>query len=155
MCPPPGAADPPDMRRLAAAALCLAVLAPAAGASATIKPARGMSGVVLGMSPAQVQGKLGRPVVKSGGKWYYPTLHVTFRAARVVELTTTKKAERLSNGLGIHSSEGQLRTAFPQIRCAAWTIFRRCRLGSGAPGSRVTDFMLARGRVFQITIARV
>ena len=143
------------MRRFAAAALGLAILALAPSASATIKPARGMSGISLGMTPAQVQAKLGRPVVKSGAKWYYPTLHVTFRARRVAELTTTKKAERLSNGLGIHSSEGQLQTAFPQIRCAVWTIFRRCRLGSGAPGSRVTDFMLARGRVFQITIARL
>jgi hypothetical protein len=143
------------MRRLAAAALCLSCLALAAGASATIKPARGMAGVMLGMSPAQVQAKLGRPVVKSGGRWYYPTVHVTFRAARVVELTTTKKAERLSNGIGIHSTEGQVQTAFPQAKCAVWTIFRRCRLGSGARGSRVTDFILARGRVFQITIARL
>lgn len=141
------------MRRIAAAALIS--LALAASASATIKPARGMSGITLGMTPAQVQGKLGRPVVKSGPRWYYPTVHVTFRGARVAELTTAKKAERLSNGLGIHSSEGQLQTAFPQIRCAVWTIFRRCRLGTGVPGSRVTDFMLARGRVFQITIARL
>jgi outer membrane protein assembly factor BamE (lipoprotein component of BamABCDE complex) len=143
------------MRRLAAAAVCLISLALAAGASATIKPARGMSGITLGMTPAQVQGKLGRPVVKSGGRWYYPTVHVTFRGGRVVELTTTKKVERLSNGIGIHSSEGQVQTAFPQARCAVWTIFRRCRLGTGAPGSRVTDFILARGRVFQITIARL
>jgi hypothetical protein len=143
------------MRRLAAAALCVISLAVAMGASATIKPAQGMAGVMLGMKPAQVQGKLGRPVVKSGGRWYYPTVHVTFRGARVVELTTTKKAERLSNGIGIHSTEGQVQTAFPQAKCAAWTIFRRCRLGSGAPGSRVTDFILARGRVFQITIARI
>jgi hypothetical protein len=142
------------MRRLAAAALCLS-LALAAEASATIKPARGIAGVMLGMSPAQVQAKLGRPVVKSGGRWYYPTVHVTFRGARVVEVTTTKKAERLSNGIGIHSTEGQVQTAFPQARCAVWTIFRRCRLGSGARGSRVTDFILARGRVFQITIARL
>jgi hypothetical protein len=143
------------MRRLAAAALCLVALPLAAGASATIKPAHGMAGVVLGMSPAHVQAKLGRPVVRSGGRWYYPTVHVTFRGARVAELTTTKKAERLSNGLGIHSTERQLRAALPQIRCAAWTIFRRCRLGRSARGSRVTDFILARGRVFQITIARL
>lgn len=143
------------MRRLAAAALCFTALALAASATATIKPARGMAGVVLGMSPPQVQAKLGRPVVRSGGRWYYPTVQVTFRGTRVAELTTTKKTERLSNGLGIHSTERQLRAALPRIRCAAWTIFRRCRLGSGAPGSRVTDFVLARGRVFQITVARL
>jgi outer membrane protein assembly factor BamE (lipoprotein component of BamABCDE complex) len=143
------------MRRLAAAAVVFVALAVVGSASATIRPARGMSGVTLGMTAAQVQAKLGRPVVKSAGRWYYPTVTVAFRARRVVELTTTKSVERLSNGLGIHSSEAQLRSAFPQVRCAAWSLFRRCRLGTEAPGSRVTDFILARGRVFQITIARL
>jgi hypothetical protein len=140
------------MRRLAAAALCFASLALAAGASATIKPARGMSGVTLGMTPAQVQAKLGSRVLKSGRRWYYPALTLTFRGARVVEITTRKMHLRLSNGLGVRSTERQLRAAFPQIRCEAWTIFRRCRLGTGA---RVTDFLVDRGRVTQITIALI
>jgi hypothetical protein len=143
------------MRRLAAAALVLAALALPAGASATIKPARGMSGVTLGMTPAQVQAKLGARVLKSGPRWYYPTLTLTFRGGRVVELTTRKMYERLANGLGIRSTERQLRAAFPRIRCEAWTIFRRCRLGSDAKGSPVTDFIVDRGRVTQITIARI
>ena len=51
------------MRCLTAAALAALILA--AAATATIKPARGMSGITLGMTPTQVAAKLGRPVGKS------------------------------------------------------------------------------------------
>jgi hypothetical protein len=141
------------MRRFAAAALAALVLAGAAGA--TIKPGRGMSGLSLGMTPAQVQAKLGRPIGKAGGRWYYARVWVGFRSRRVVELTTTRSTERLANGLGVDSSEAQLRSAFPQIKCAAASPFRRCRLGSGERGTRVTDFLLGHGRVLQITIEQL
>ena len=126
-----------------------------AGASATIKPSRGMSGIALGMTPAQVQAKLGRPGAKAPGRWYYPRLWVGFRGLRVVEVTTVRSAERLANGLGVDSTEAQVRAALPQVSCAAVVPFRRCRLGSSAPGSRVTDFMIGRGRVLQITIQQL
>jgi hypothetical protein len=138
------------MRCLAAAALAAMILA--AAATATIKPARGMSGLVLGMTPAQVAAKLGRPVGKSRTRWYYPRVWVGFRGRRVVEVTTTRSTERLANGLGVDSSESEVRAAFPQAQCAPAGTFRRCRLGSGAPDSRVTDFMIGRGRVLQVTI---
>jgi hypothetical protein len=141
------------MRRVAAAALAALVVAGAAGA--TIKPGRGMSGLVLGMTPAQVQAKLGRPIGKGGGRWYYARVWVGFRSRRVVELTTTRSSERLVNGLGVDSSESQLRSAFPQIKCAAASPFRRCRLGSGERGTRVTDFLLGHGRVLQVTIQQL
>jgi hypothetical protein len=114
-----------------------------------------MSGLSLGMTPAQVAAKLGRPVGKSRTRWYYPRVWVGFRGRRVVELTTTRSTERLANGLGVDSSEAQLRAAFPQAQCSAAGTFRRCRLGSGAPGTRVTDFMVGRGRVLQITILQL
>ena len=133
------------MRRLLAAALAALCLAGAAGA--TIKPGRGMSRVELGMTAAQVQAKLGRPVGKGGWKWYYPRVTVTFRNRRVVELMTTRSTERLANGLGVDSSEAELRRAFPRVKCAAIPPFhRRCRLGTGAPGSRVTDFIVGTTR---------
>ena len=71
------------MRCLAAAALAALILA--AAATATIKPARGMSGVVLGMTPTQVAAKLGRPVGKSRTRWYYARVWIGFRAGRAVE----------------------------------------------------------------------
>ena len=135
--------------------LCFMALGFVAGTSATIKPARGMSGISLGMTPAQVQAKLGRPIGKGGGRWYYARVWVGFRSRRVVELTTTRSTERLANGLGVDSSEAQIRAAFPQVKCAAAVPFRRCRLGSGAPGTRATDFMLGHGRVLQVTVLQL
>lgn len=144
------------MRRFAAAASCVLSLAVVAGASATIKPGRGMSGVSLGMTAAQVQAKLGRPVAKGGWRWYYARVTVTFRARRVVELTTRRGTERLANGLGVDSTEQQLRAAFPRAQCAPWSRYRLCRLGSGAPGSRVTDFLIGTtGRAIYVTIAQL
>jgi len=129
------------------AAVALAALIVAATATATIKPGRGMSRVELGMTASQVQAKLGRPVGKGGWKWYYPRVTVTFRNRRVVELVTTRSTERFANGLGVDSSEAEVRRTFPRVRCAPMPPFyRRCRLGTGAPGSRVTDFILGTAR---------
>jgi hypothetical protein len=133
------------MRRFLAAALAALCLAGAAGA--TIKPGRGMSRVELGMTPAQVQTKLGRPVAKGGWKWFYARVTVTFRNRRVVELMTTRSTERFANGLGVDSSESEVRATFPQVKCSAMPPFyRRCRLGTGAPKSRVTDFIIGTTR---------
>jgi hypothetical protein len=135
------------MRRFAAAALCFAVLAVAGGAFATIKPGRGMSGIELGMTARQVQAKLGRPVGKGNWKWYYARVTVTFRNRRVVELMTTRSAERFANGLGVDSSEAEVRATFPRVQCGPMPPFYRlCRLGSGAPKSRVTEFILGTTR---------
>lgn len=138
------------MRCLAAAALAGLILATAA--QATIKPARGMSGIALGMTAAEVQSKLGRPIGRAGGRWYYARVWIGFRNRRVVELTTTRSTEKLANGLGVDSTERQIRRAFPKAKCSAAGAFRLCRLGTGAPGSRVTDFTIGRGRVLQISV---
>jgi hypothetical protein len=135
------------MRRFAAAALCLAALSLVGAASATIKPGRGMSRVELGMTARQVQAKLGRPVAKGGWKWYYARVTVTFRNRRVVELMTTRSTERFANGLGVDSSEAEVRATFPRAQCGPMPPFyRRCRLGTGAPKSRVTDFIIGTTR---------
>lgn len=134
------------MRRFAAAALCLSALALVAGASATIKPNRGMSGIELGMTASQVQAKLGRPVAKGTWKWYYARVTITFRTRRVVELMTTRSTERFANGLGVDSTEAEVRATFPRSVCAAWSRYRRCRLGSGSPRTRVTDFIIGNTR---------
>jgi hypothetical protein len=146
------------MRRFAAAALVFAAvsLALVAGGSATIKPNRGMSGVELGMTARQVQARLGRPVGKGGWKWYYARVTITFRNRRVVELMTTRSAERFANGLGVDSSEAEVRATFPRAQCAAWSVYRRCRLGTGAPKTRVTDFIIGhRSRVIYVIITQL
>lgn len=131
------------MRRFAAAALCLTFLALAGGATAQIVPGRGMSRLELGMTAAQVQARLGRPVAKANWKWFYARVTVTFRNRRVVELMTTRSTERFANGIGVDSSEAEVRARFPRVQCSAMPPFyRRCRLGTGAPRSRVTDFVI-------------
>jgi hypothetical protein len=133
------------MRRLCALALAALCLAGAAGA--TIKPGRGMSRVELGMTAAQVQARLGRPVARGVWKWHYARVTVAFRNRRVVELMTTRSTERFANGLGVDSTESQVRGAFPRVKCAPMPPFyRRCRLGTGAPKTRVTDFIIGTTR---------
>lgn len=146
------------MRRFAAGvlALCFTSLALVAGTSATIKPGRGMSRVELGMTAPQVQAKLGRPVAKGGWKWYYARVTVTFRNRRVVELMTTRSTERFANGLGVDSSEAEVRATFPRATCAPWSRYRRCRLGTGASKTRVTDFIIGTtGHVIYVIITQL
>ena len=140
------------MRRfvlIAAAGIALVVATPA---SATIRPGRGMSGVVLGMTKAQVQAKLGRPIGTGGGRYYYARVWVGFRLGRVVEITTTRSSERTGSGVGVDSSEAQVHRAYPGVVCGSSGGFRRCRLGSGNPGTRATDFLIGRGKVLQVSV---
>jgi hypothetical protein len=141
------------MPRMLALILAGAALALPTAAAATIRPQHGMSGVVLGMTKAQVQARLGRPIGTGGGRFYYARVWVGFRAGRAVEITTTRSSERTASGLGVDSSEAQVRRAYPGVACAPWSVYRRCRLGSAKPGTRVTDFIIGRGRVLQVTVA--
>jgi hypothetical protein len=139
------------MRRLVAALAVLSLIA-AAPTGAIIRPQRGMSGVTLGMTKAQVQAKLGRPIGSGSGRLYFARVWVGFRLGRVVEITTTRSSEHTGSGIGVDSSEAAVRRAYPSVTCAAAGGFRRCRLGSGDPGTRATDFLLGHGRVLQISI---
>ncbi len=140
------------MRRTLALVLAGAVLTLPATAAATIRPQKGMSGLSLGMTKAQVQSKLGRPIGTGGGRYYYARVWVAFRLGRVVEITTTRSSERTASGIGVDSTEAAVRRAYPSVTCGAAAGFRRCRLGSGEPGTRATDFLLGRGRVLQISV---
>jgi hypothetical protein len=140
------------MRRLLAFASVGIALLTAQQAAATIRPQRGMSGVVLGMTKAQVVGRLGRPIGSGGGRIYFARVWVGFRSGRAVEITTTRSTERTAKGVGVDSPEATVRGAYPSVVCGAAGGFRRCRLGTGKPGTRATDFMLGHGRVLQVTV---
>ena len=140
------------MRRflaITAAGISLLAVQPAA---ATIRPQYGMSRVVLGMTKAQVRARLGAPVGRGVGRFFYARVSVGFRLGRMVEVTTTRSTERTASGIGVDSSEAAVRGAYPSVVCAPFGGFRRCRLGSGNPGTRATDFMLGHGRVLQVTV---
>lgn len=139
------------MRRLVVALALLSLIA-AAPSAATIRPGYGMSRVVLGMTKAQVQARLGRPIGSGGGRVYYARVWVAFRSGRVAEITTTRSTERTASGIGVDSTEAAVRRVYPSVTCAPAGGFRRCRLGSGQPGTRATDFLIGHGRVLQISI---
>jgi hypothetical protein len=139
------------MRRVVVLLAVLSLIA-ASPSAATIRPQYGMSKVALGMTKAQVQARLGRPIGSGGGRVYYARVWVGFRLGRVVEITTTRSTERTASGIGIDSTEAAVRHAYPSVVCAPAGGFRRCRLGSGQPGTRATDFLLGHGHVLQISI---
>ena len=103
------------MRRTIALVLAGAVLALPAAATATIRPQKGMSGLWLGMTKAQVQGKLGRPIGTGGGRYYYARVWVGFRQGRVVEISTTRSTERTPSGVGVDSTEAAVRRSYPSV----------------------------------------
>jgi hypothetical protein len=140
------------VRRILAISAAGVILLAAQSAAATIRPQHGMSRVVLGMTKAQVRARLGAPIGSGGGRFYYARVWVGFRLGRVVEVTTTRSTERTASGIGVDSSEASLRRAYPSVVCGPSGGFRRCRLGSGEPGTRATDFMLGHGRVLQVTV---
>ena len=140
------------MRRFLAISAAGIMLLAAQSAAATIRPQHGMSRVVLGMTKVQVRARLGAPIGSGGGRFYYARVWVGFRLGRVAEVTTTRSTERTGSGVGVDSSEADVRRAYPSVACAPSGGFRRCRLGSGKPGTRATDFLIGRGRVLQVTV---
>jgi len=143
------------MRRIFALIVVGISLLAVESAAATIRPQHGMSRVVLGMTKAQVRARLGVPIGTGGGRFYYPRVWVGFRLGRVTEVTTTRPTERTASGVGVDSSEAAVRAAYPSIVCASAGGFRRCRIGSGEPGTRATDFLLGHGRVLQVSVQRL
>lgn len=140
------------MRRLLALTVAGITLLAVQSAAATIRPQYGMSRVVLGMSKTQVRARLGAPVATGGGRLYFARVWVGFRLGHAVEITTTRSTERTASGVGVDSSEAAVRAAYPSVVCAPFSVFRRCRLGRGTPGTRATDFLLGHGRVLQLTV---
>jgi len=140
------------MRRLLALTAAGVSLFAAQSAAATIRPQHGMSGVVLGMTKTQVRARLGSPVASGGGRLYFARVWVGFRLGHAVEITTTRATEKTASGIGVGSTESAIRRVYPSVVCAPSGGFRRCRLGTGKPGTRATDFMLGHGLVLQVTV---
>jgi hypothetical protein len=104
-----------------------AIMAAASTAEATIVVGRGMDGVTLGESQAQVMTTLGEPAYKMPGQngetsWGYPkTLEgrVGFdRQLQVDGMWTISRHQKTSKGVGPGSSLSKTRKAYPAAKCA-------------------------------------
>ncbi len=155
----------PSRARAVCLAALLLVLVAAAPGRATIVPQKGMAGVELGMTKAEVRAVLGTPgrVVRGSNdfgpysEFRYPKLiRVTFQGDLVVTaVSTTGVAERTAGGIGVGSTESALRAGIPRVRCETFVGTRSCHVGRFEPGRTVTDFLLRNGRVARVTVGIV
>lgn len=142
---------------IAAGATALALLLVPSVASARIVPGSSIAGVKLGASVEDVRGVLGTPrrishpsneITGTTTVYAYRGLTVTFgpgsaAEATVIAVSSGRRAERTARGIGVGSSRGALRRAYPKVRCEAVGRRAVCTLGALKPGARVTTFRIA------------
>ena len=152
------------MRRLALLCVTIALLAVVPGAGAAIVVQRGMGGATLGMTHAQVRAKLGSPLrVRRGTNEFGPWRELVYRDFRVsmqglrtvTAFTTVSPRERTARGIGVGSTEAQVRARVAGVRCRTEFGTRHCFVGRFLPGRRITDFTIRRGRVSRVTLGFV
>lgn len=152
-------------RRIVGVLVVIGVLLTAASAQAIIQVQRGISGVRLGMSAARVRASLGNPSkIKRGrndfGRFteyvYEGGITVTFQGnADVTAVTTTGRGDLTSRGVGVGSTETQVRKGVPAVTCETVAGTRSCHVGALLPGRRVTDFLLRNRRVSRVSVGFV
>jgi hypothetical protein len=146
----------------------VALLALPGAAEATIVPQRGMIGVELGNTVREVRDAKGAPdgivfvqneIIGRQRLYRYGKTWVGFDGdgvrAKVINLTTTARGERLANGLGVGSAKRELMAKLTGETCPVDEAFH-CYLGRFEPGRRITDFRLSkRGVVRSVTVGIV
>ena len=138
-------------------------------AAATVVPQKGMKGVRVGMTVAQVRERAGKPdrvsfnrhpIVGRTRVWSYGLTRITFdsaaRDAKVITLTTTSRRERLANGIGVGSTRAAVARMVTGVTCRVEFGYDHCYVGEYRVGRIVTDFAISDlGRVTRITVGRV
>jgi hypothetical protein len=130
---------------------------------------RGIGGATLGMSEAQVRQKLGEPlcvaqVHDSTGPYtefsYSDGFTVAFQrggsySGGASSFAVTGTRVRTSDGVGVDSPEADVKAHVAGAICETLAPYRSCHLGKYQPGKTLTEFIIARGRVTRVRIARV
>jgi hypothetical protein len=147
-----------------------ALFAPAASAASPdpelIRIGRGLAGISLGMTQAEVKDVLGEPVktktaTNEFGSYtemrFKGKLRVTFQGDETVTaMTTTSEEQRTRQGIHVGSSENRLRQKINGVNCETFDGRRSCTRGRLLPGRRVTTFYInSERRIKRITIGFV
>ena len=150
--------------RALAAVIAVSALLVAASAGATIVPQKGIAGVRLGMSQAKVRSVLGKPASTKHGTndfgayttFRYRGLTFTFQGnLALTSMSTTRRSEKTATGVGVGSTEAQVRAGVKGVTCKTEFGSRHCYLGAFLIGRRVTDFFIKHGRVTRVNVGRV
>jgi hypothetical protein len=153
--------------RLALIGACAtaAALALPAAAPALVQIDKGIAGARLGNTVAQVHAALGRPRRVANGsndfgrfrqETYAGGIEVFYQGARTVtSVVTTGLGDRTAKGVGVGSTEADVRAKVPGVRCETTAGSRSCHTHIFRAGRRVTDFFIRRGRVARVTVGIV
>ena len=154
---------------LPAALACAAALLVPSQAAAIIQLDRGISGVRLGDTKAEVREDLGNPrrIVNRSGELgpftefrYRGRITVTFFGGNeVTAVATAGPGDRTARGVGVGSTRRQVRNRVPGVRCqnvpGPPPNFAFCDRGGRGAGARVTAFHSRNGRGFRVTVGFV
>jgi hypothetical protein len=131
---------------------------------AAIVPQHGIAGVKIGMTQGKVRAVLGKPTsLKRGhndfGKYTifkYAGLQTEFQGnTTLTGISTTRTSERTAAGIGVGSTETQVKAKIKGVKCVTDSGFRHCYLGKFRAGRRVTDFAIKRGKVSRVNVGVV
>jgi len=140
-------------RSLLLALPALLLLAPAAAAQ--IVPQKGIAGIELTMTRAEVIAAKGKPdaekivkaeIIGPERRLRYGGTKVSFggtmASAGVIGIRTVDPLERTGSGVGVGSSAAEVKAGVAGTKCITEFGFSHCSKGSFLPGTRVTDFLL-------------
>ena len=137
-------------------------VAPAHGA---IVANRSIAGVALGMSHAKVRALLGSPlriihrrneITVSDTEFRYGRLSVVFAGdGHASFVQTTRTRERTRRGIGVGSSEADVRGLVGNVTCATEFGRRSCHTRDFLPGVALTQFDIRNGLVWRVSVGIV
>lgn len=147
------------------AAACAAALALPAAAGAIIQVDRGIAGVRLDNTRAEVRAALGRPASRQAGdnefgrflEWRFRGgIRVIFQGRRrVTSVSTTGLGDRTRRGVGVRSTRRAVRRRVKGVTCERFPGGTSCHTGEFLAGGRITDFLIRGGRVERVTVGFV
>src|SRR4051794_20860724 len=138
-----------------------------ATASAEIVPRRSIAGIMLGMTPEQVQAELGQPSSKFRKVWgaralAYPAwryrtrrLVIVFVGGKTQFVETRSPQERTAKGIGPGANHAALIRAYPAARCIRVRVGGICLLGNntGVQPTPYTGFWLHNDLVRSVEVS--